>query len=66
MIPCNCLLHVVKGRERLKKVIKIAKAIGSMGFSIDGFKDMDIRVHMYKEFTHTLWLKYRELLLKDT
>ena len=33
-------------RKKLKKVTKIANAIRSIGFSIDGFEGMGIRVHI--------------------
>lgn len=43
VIPCNWLLHVAKGGESFKKVTKITNAIRSIGSSIDGFQDMEIR-----------------------
>ena len=32
--------------ESFKKVAEITNAIRSIGFSIDGFEDMEIRVHI--------------------
>ena len=46
VIPCNWLLHVAKGGESFKKVTKVTNAIRSIGFSIDGFEGMEIRVHI--------------------
>ena len=46
VIPCNWLLHVAKGGESFKKVTKIINAIRSIGSSIDGFQDMEIRVRI--------------------
>ena len=46
---CMLLLHciiVAKGGESFKKVTKITNTITSIGFSIDGFEDMEIRVHI--------------------
>ena len=51
VIPCNWLLHVAKRAESFKKVTKITNEIRSIGFSIDGFEGMEIRVHMKFNFT---------------
>ena len=49
VIPCNWLLHVAKG-ERNKKVTRITNAMRSIGSSIDGFEDMEIRVRIKIHF----------------
>ena len=49
VIPCNWLLHVAKG-ESFKKVTRITNAMRSIGSSIDGFEDMEIRVRIKIHF----------------
>ena len=45
VIPCNWLLHAAKGGESFEKVTKITSAIRSIGFSIDAFEGMEIRLN---------------------
>ena len=63
VIPYNWLLHVVKGGESFKKVIKITKAIGPIGFSIGGFEDMEIR-GTYVQGIHIFRIKYWTFCLR--
>lgn len=44
VIPCNWLLYMQEGGDRLKKVAELTDAIRSMGSCIDGFEDVEIRV----------------------
>lgn len=48
VIPCNWILHIAKG-ESFKKVTKVTNAIRSIGSSLDGYEDMEIRVR--RKFT---------------
>ena len=50
--PCSWLLHVQKGEGNFKKVTKIINTIRSMGFSIDGFQNMEIRVNKKFSLIH--------------
>ena len=60
---CSHSLHVVKGGESFKKVIKITKAIGPIGFSIGGFEDMEIR-GTYVQGIHIFRIKYWTFCLR--
>ena len=64
VIPCNWLLHVAKGGESFKKVTKITNAIRSIGFSIDDFKGMEIRVHINFTLIHVAVVRHNKTWLK--
>ena len=64
VIPCNWLLHVAKGGESFKKVTKITNAIRSIGFSIDDFEGMEIRVHINFTLIHVAVVRHNKTWLK--